>query len=360
MSYNKFINFIFFFFIIFLTFFFIIALFNYCIDPYNFFNNNKNTLEKKVAQGIIAKKKVIIKKSVEENLVRFYLIKDYQISKEDIVVLGSARGYQVNSLVFDKAINFATSGIGIQDILAFYNLIKKKNPQSLIIIFDPWIFSKNFDHIEPYFYQYYLDESEELGYKVTLLEKMKYLKRKYFYLINSEILTASLRTVFGNVDNNYLYFGKDEKYSHDIYYGYREDGSIIYPNNIEKRHVEETNRIALEQSKEIKPENYLEKKFEFSNVKYQLFVKFIKKISVTSKVIILITPYHPLAYKELKKNNNFIRTEKLIKKENFSSNVKILGSYSPFDSGCENLDYYDYNHAKISCFNKMINIKKQL
>ena len=358
MSYKKFINFIFFFFLISSTFFFIIALFNYYIDPYNFFNNNKNTLESKVAQGIIAKKKVIIKKAVEEGLVRYYLIKDYQISKEDIIVLGPARGYAVNSFVFKKAINLSTSGIGEQDIMAYYNFIKKKNPQSLIIIFDPWIFSKNFDHIQPYFYQYYLDESEELGYKVTLLEKIKYLKRKYFYLIDSEILIASLRTVFSNVDNNYFYLSKDEKYGHDIYYGFREDGSIIYPNSIEKRNVEETNRIALEHSKEIKPENYLEKNFEFSSVKYQLFVKFIKKISVTSKVVILITPYHPLAYKELKKNNNFIGTEKLIKKENFTSNVKILGSYSPFETGCENLDFYDYNHAKISCFNKMINIKK--
>jgi hypothetical protein len=89
--------------------------------------------------------------------------------------------------------------------------------------------------------------------------------------------------------------------------------------------------------------------------KQKLFSQFIKEISVSSKIIIIFMPFHPLAYKTIKeRNNDYFIIEELTKNEIFLNNVKIAGSYSPFVSNCNDNDFFDWRHSYESCLIKIL------
>ena len=334
--------------------YFLIGCFNYYIDPYNYFNNNNNTLERSVSSNILNKKTVILKKPVKEDLVKFYLANEYNYNNEMIILGSSVVGELSSKLLNTNLANLSVGGQGLEETIAFYNLISRKyNPQLLIISIDPWTFSKNYSRILPYFYNYYFDELEQQNYQITFFDKKKIIIRKYLYLIDADILIESLRSSLTSINDKFFLINDSNKYKLDNY-GYNPDGSTIIPSFVNEIKVEEVNKQTLNFVKD-KSSNYLENNFEFSQKKYNLFKQFIKKISLTSKVIIIFTPFHPIAYKKMKeRTNDYFIIEELIKNEIFLNNIKIIGSYSSFSSNCDETDFWDWRHSRTSCLIKVI------
>ena len=69
-------------------------------------------------------------------------------------------------------------------------------------------------------------------------------------------------------------------------------------------------------------------------------------------VIIVLSPYHPKLYQEMKNEKNIIVD---IEKDfmNFEKKITIVGSYDPLKLGCEDKDLYDGLHPKSSCMEKI-------
>ena len=330
---------------------------NFFVDPYGIFRDeNNNIYERKIAKDMTNNKSVFLKSVMKDDLIKYFLVK-YDKSKTPIVVLGSSRGYKISSSIIGKNLkNYSIGAAGLEDRIAFLYLIKKQyDPKLVIVQIDPHNFSDSFNRIQPYFFSYYNEGLQNLGLKPSFKDRLRNIKRKAVYYVDSRTTLESFKILYTKLIGKDFYLENISDYNNGNYYELIFDGHIVSPDKFEKKSTNDTNRLVLEMLKGINPNDYTEQGYFFSHDKFDTFVKFINEVSKKSKVIILIPPYHPLIYKTIQTRTlNYFESEKLLNKENFNSNnIKIVGSFSPFDINCLDVDFYDYSHPKESCFKKM-------
>jgi hypothetical protein len=345
------------FFFLFFIFFFLIAFFNYIIDPYSVFGISKFSQENYIVINFSKKKISNINKYWNDNTVRKIQIANGYIG--DCVVIGSSRALKISSEILNcETTNFGIGASGLEDKIAIIDsILRMKTPKTIIINIDPWMFSSNYNHLQPVFISQYLETLENIDTKSFLfLYKTMYRIRQFHYLLKPETTILSLKYFYYFV-NNKNYF---EDYNFTNSFSYNPDGTLVYPFSYESKNAKLVNDYIKKQyvfnSKEYLKENISERDYKFSLYKYNLFIDYVNKISTKSQIILLILPYHPYAYKEISlRNKTYFEIEKIIKNYNFKkSNVKVLGSYNP-EFMCSEKDFYDDKHLKVSCLKSLFN-----
>jgi hypothetical protein len=345
------------FFFLFLLFFFLIAFFNYIIDPHSVFRISKFSQENHIVINFSKKKISNINKYWNDNTVRKLQIANSYIG--DCAVIGSSRVLKISSEILNCATtNFGVGASGLEDKIAIINsILKMKEPKTIIINIDPWMFSSNYNHLQSVFISQYLETLENMDTKSFLfLHKTRYRIRQFHYLLKAETTILSLKYFYYFI-NNKNYF---EVHNFTDHFSYNSDGTLVYPFSYESKNEKLVNDYVKKQyvlnSKEYLKENIPERDYKFSLYKYNLFIDYVNVISTKSQIILLILPYHPYAYKEISvRNKSYFEIEKIIKNYNFKkSNVKVLGSYNP-EFMCSEKDFYDDKHLKGSCLKSLFN-----
>ena len=92
-----------------------------------------------------------------------------------------------------------------------------------------------------------------------------------------------------------------------------------------------------------------EKFNEISKTKIDLFEKLIFDIKQNKiRIKFIISPYHPIVYKEIYNNidyKNVLKTEKYITEFSIKNNIKKVGSFDPKRNNFDNSYFYDGMHC---------------
>jgi hypothetical protein len=121
------------------------------------------------------------------------------------------------------------------------------------------------------------------------------------------------------------------------------DGSIIFPKEKREGSQDSINQLALDYAKKL-----TSKKFAISDKNKEMFELFIEQvISDTVEVILVLTPYHPLAYNGIKEKTNVLEeVEQYLKKYADEKNITLLGSYNPATLNLTERDMLDQYHVR--------------
>jgi hypothetical protein len=262
--------------------------------------------------------------------------------KIDALIVGSSRLMQVSNNFYDKKLlNLSVSGASLEDLITITEMaLEKFDPDKIILGADPWIFNKfngqnRWKSLSDKYYQT-LKNIEDFKKREKLVDLNFELEKKNSFenLINKIYEKINLRNL------NLVPLDENNQLKQII----RNDGSRIYS----KKDI----------SDKVIPQviNYSMEKYYFSDEKFKLYEKFIDYLSLRHKkeIILVLSPYHSESYElTLKKIPHYRDIEKKFIIFAKSKSIKIIGSYSMERTECEDYEFYNGDHPKGSCMNKI-------
>jgi hypothetical protein len=218
-------------------------------------------------------------------------------SKKEIWALGSSRVLQFRKGMFDES--FYNLGYSISKINEFIPFLKSvptsKYPKYLIIGLDQWMFNSKWDDLK---------SKREINYWENCFKfypEMNTYKSVYMDLINRKY------------DFNSLYNGDQyciglNALVNDV--GFREDGSMLYGNQIRKLIKKDTSANDYNYTNTITRIKNGNKRFEYGstindNAIFEVneVLKYCKKWNIN--VIAILPPFAPSIFKIMKKSGNY-------------------------------------------------------
>lgn len=268
-------------------------------------------------------------------------------SNPDVIVLGSSRINQISSeILHTNLINLFVSGASLEDDIAIEFLASKKFQNKTIMIgLDPWLFnSKSSQNRWKSLEREYLDalvDFDQAGSDLTPASKKKTRKKK-----DSKSLFKKARSLYQFLSKSKIHATNDLP---ETRYKIRRDGSLVFPIATVSRTQKEIERGFAGLL------NYSMKSYQFSNETKKVFERFIKKMKRNSRVIFVLSPYHPGLYEKMKNERPvFLETEQEFRDLAKKNKVEIIGSYDPRKMDCDENDFYDGMHPKASCMTKVL------
>lgn len=302
-----------------------------------------NGTEEKIAKVLSTTAVVYTSNMDERKFVKF------RVQVEDLnpntIVLGSSRIMQIGEHNYSgKVLNLGVSGASIEDDIAIADLaIKKFNPSTIFISADPWLFNSKSGQLRW--------KSLEVEY-LSALSKISVstgLKRHSHEEVRESILIRVGRKIYDVVHSQKLISSNDTPESRDKI---RRDGSRVF-----------NTTYANKSQKEITDEfsswlNYAMVNFEYSREYQDIFGSFIDLISKKHKVILILPPYHPDLFEQMRAHYPlYLEIESKYRDFAKAHGIRIIGSYNPNKVGCTEVDFYDGMHPKDIC---MGNVMKEL
>ena len=87
-----------------------------------------------------------------------------------------------------------------------------------------------------------------------------------------------------------------------------------------------------------------------------IFTALLDHYNKNYEVILLLSPYHPLAYKKiLEKKQIVVEIENRIRSIASTRGIQVIGSYDPSKNNCSNEEFYDGAHPKGVCMHRIMN-----
>jgi len=130
----------------------------------------------------------------------------------------------------------------------------------------------------------------------------------------------------------------------------RKDGSRVYNKNYAERTQED---LATEIDGWIE---YSMSSYSDSKKLLNTFTALIDHYNKNYEVILLLSPYHPLAYERiLEKKQIIVEIENRIRSIASARSIRVIGSYDPTKNKCSREEFYDGAHPKDSCMRRIIN-----
>lgn len=324
---------------------------NFMYDPANIYNDG---LVSK-AVGIMLKGEHVLGLSNynERQLKKTFIVKD--IKEINTVVFGSSRSMSITSND-DSLRNYSVSGAVLEDILGLWSVCDDtKNYKNVIIGVDAWLFNKN---------------SGEKRWKTLNKDYANALMKvninnsngnsididKYWQLLSLDYLKASIK-VLRNKDKGSNLEGVTNLNLDKMLL--LKDGSIYYGRSKNEVSVTEVN---IEVKKYLKGGIYhLEGFDKLDENRIVIFKKFLEGlINDKKRVVLLLTPYHPVVYEYLASNDRYkmvLETEKIIRALATVDNISIMGSFDPNKCGLNEFDFLDGMHLKNSSVDSFVNTK---
>lgn len=290
----------------------------------------------------------------------------------DCVVIGSshvmeignyAKPTQLNDFCV-SSLNLAVSGAGLADLLTLtYLAIHNGPPKKIILEVGPSTLSgkpplntTRLVSSSQYYSNYSLANLAIL--KSTINQDSRFYFTKYFNLLNLQYTKRSISLLLKLINNN-----NNESSSSivhlmqkvDVNVGIDSavklpDSSLVYPN----KYIKKQEDIPIP-----KDLFYYKNRMgrEVSNIESINIFEEILIYIINSNVIpiIILTPYHEnlLKYKDSDIVRSMIKNEEVLKNLAKKQRVPLMGSYDPLNLGCNSNEFYDFQHAKRECLNKI-------
>ena len=307
------------------------------ININNFNSNSKNSTEAKLAKLLLSNRAVYAPKMDGRQFIKFRIF--YENLNPNTLVIGSSRVMQISNNIYDKKlINLAVGGGSIEDYIVIAEMgLEKFNSKKILLGADPWLFNKYQGQkrwkslIKEYSLSLENIQSSSIKNSMIDISSSNNESKLLEYIYNRLNIRKAI-PISENIKNN----------KQDIIL---RDGSRVYAKK---------NKI-----KKIKPAiiNYSMETYEFSEKKYELYIQFINYLKNVRNVdvVLVLTPYHPDAYKlTIKEKPIYIELEKKYREIAKQFNIKIVGSYNSTLTGCNKHEFYDLTHPKESCMKKII------
>ncbi len=319
---------------------FLVALFNCFVDGLGLFRFNKGL--KYAAANLLVGKMVAgpLGNYDERELQR--LIVEHYPKRRDMIAIGSSRNMLLRKRFIHGDIDFfnhSMAGAGLEDYMAIAGLYRTKGslPSAVVLGVDPWIFNKH-NGLSPSwksigrYYEKILAEIYGREIKVDVTEPNKYMQ-----LINLDYTRT-----------NYDYLSKGKKLyvtdTTDVDDFVREpDGSIHFP--YKKRFAKgERSNPYPPQANPIEHLNHFE---SLSGIDlFEQFVLYLQKEKV--KVILLLLPFHPVAYRLFHDHPQYrivLSLEKYFRDLELRTHIRVIGSYDPGKYQLDGKDFMDDTHG---------------
>ncbi|MCX5811627.1 MAG: DUF1574 family protein [Proteobacteria bacterium] len=334
----------------------ITVILNYFLDTMGIFNPEKGL--RKAAKSLLAGNMIAGLGDIDDRKFQ-ELIVDTNKNRVSEIVLGSSRSLQLEKNIMAGKnhdyvfLNHSVPRGTLDDFIAIIGLYmskKKYIPKTVVLAADPWLFNVNneidaWKSLKP-FHEYVLRGM--YGKKIKDDIDLSSAKNKYKLLINWQY---TVKNIISLKRKSMFYITENENINDDIR---RPDGSLVYPVSIRLQSDDEGIMKAKAYARG--PVHLMENFDKLSNIK--LFEDFLNYIADNdSEVIILLIPFHPVAYNLLINNpkyNIMQGAEVYLKNLCSKNNFRILGSYDPEKNNLQNNDFFDGVHMKESGFRKII------
>jgi hypothetical protein len=288
---------------------------------------------------------VIYSSNINERIFVKNRIK-YENIQPEAIAIGSSRMMQASSkgTNFDL-LNLSVSGASIEDLVAIWELSSNKfNPSYVFLGADPWIFNVNsgqsrWKSLESE-YSSALSKfgmaKEPRNTQSTSTPRLNSAFVKFYYSINQSKIRA---------DNDLPSF--EDKIL--------KDGSRVYNLSYANKSRKEVERRALSYA------SYAMSNYQYSIEVRYILEKFIAKIKAENrKVVLVLSPYHPILYEFMRLHDRkFLEIESIFKEIAVTCNIDIIGSYDPIKAGCSSDEFYDGMHPKDKCMEKVFSELKR-
>ena len=184
----------------------------------------------------------------------------------------------------------------------------------------------------------------------------------YYYSIVSQVLSPTyFNSSLSLVRENYKALMKYPLYGtvHDettaSFMHYQTDGSRVYPSEYDKR----TAGFIKEQCESYPIEGRFAKGRHMPDFHKSMFIKLIEYLlDKNVKIEFFLCPPAPTLYDRLKNDPDadqyylYDEIEAFAKELSFQYDIKITGSYNPYDYGIQDGDYYDARHMRPETIDK--------
>jgi len=266
------------------------------------------------------------------------------------LIVGSSRIMQVNSKIMDEdVINLSVSGASVEDNVAIIGeAYAKLKPSKVYIGADPWLINKNnfqdrWQSIEDlYLHWMNFIKSPKAG---AIQPNATYLKQSSLEK-NEDSALKSIFKKFNFSDSIIALNDSPEAIDKKAY-----DGLHIYNEKYISKKIDPSG-IQFNAAADYSMGN-----FSFDDQaesKLRLIIKWL--IFNKADVYLVMSPYHSGLHKNfIDKKNKFHQAENFFIELAEELNITALGSYDALKVGCEDDEFYDMLHPKISCMEKVLN-----
>ena len=331
--------------------FLIVSSLNYFVDPLNLFSDSESeSIEAKLARTLAAHQNIVIR-NMDERKFQLYRIQ-YEQLKPEVIIVGASRVMQIGKNTFSKnSLNFGVSGATVEDHVALLDLATSKfQPKMIIIGTDPWIFNKTsgqkrWQSLRTEYENAIIKIQPEMAVNPTISTGV------YDQLVNYAYTKESLAALYKryiNVDDGDIEYLESDAPLHD-YDIIRKDGSRVY----NKKYASRTQKDLVANM-----DSWIEYSMSSYSDSKQLintFTALLDHYNKNYEVILLLSPYHPLAYEKiLERKQIIIEVEDRIRTIANSRGIQVIGSYDPSKSNCSNEEFYDGAHPKDVCIHRIM------
>ena len=332
--------------------FMVVASLNYLVDPLNLFSDSDDeSLEAQLARTLASHQNVVTK-NMDERKFQLYRIKYEQLEPE-VIIVGASRVMQIGKNTFSKnSLNLGVSGATVEDHVALLDLATTKfKPKMIIIGSDPWIFNsasgqRRWQSLRIEYENAIIKIQPEIAINKTI--SSGFYDQLINYAYTKESLVELYKRYTNSDDGDVQYVQSDAPLQdRDII---RKDGSRVYNKNYSERTQED---LATEIDGWIE---YSMSPYSDSKKLLNIFTSLIDHYSKNYEVILLLSPYHPLAYERiLEKKQIIVEIENRIRSIASARSIRVIGSYDPTKNKCSREEFYDGAHPKDSCMYRIIN-----
>lgn len=334
-----------------------VVFLNARVDPAHLFQEG---YERGIAELLLSRSNVANVSNYNDRLVQKFYIEGLH-QGYNVTILGSSRAMAIHSYMVRGRtfFNHSVSGASLQDHVAILELyaLHQLRMNTIIIELDPWLLNANNGQ------QQWLELSSEYHAAIRRLglspgrNNMNDLDLfsdagRYFELISPSYFQESWRI--------WLLSLRDPDSVPGDYYPTSEvvgqtairlsDGSLspgIQERSAESPNVNVQNAvITLRNFNRLDPD--LKRLFETQILSLQ-------DDGVT--VLFLLTPYHPDAYEFLIQSLEYgmlVEAQKYFTEFAAAHGIILLGSYNPVEAGCTGNEFYDEQHPREECFERIL------
>ena len=339
-------------------FFGLFAWFNVAVDPSNLFGSDE--LEQEVSEALLKGESVANLRNYDERIFQKYYVQGLE-SAPEVIIIGSSRSLQLRESSFDgkRVFNSSVSGASLEDYMAIWQLYlaNQIKPDYLVLGIDPWIFNRKNTQVR---WKSLAQEFNDIGLRLGLDAKqyadVPVSKSKLQTIFSLAYLKASIRVFFAT--NKTLkpteYFITDildHPLGVKLY-----DGSVVSPLN---RRDPDQNLVSADAARFASAGSAysMEGYWRIDPVLRNSFEAFLDALGSSDvKVMILLPPYHPLAYDGMIQNGYAIvgAVEEYLRDAAQRRGVVVTGSYDPRRVGCDITEFTDGMHPKEACVRRLI------
>ena len=332
---------------------FVIAL-NLAVDPLHLFGSGAP--ERRYASALLAGHNIVSHGRFNDRLIAKYYIEGLP-RRPDVALIGSSRSMAIHGSCFPDGsfVNLSLGGANLKDHVAVYTILRERNrlPRTVVLNLDPWLLNRNGANtwwvtLEPE-YKRGLERVvwDSYGRSAVVDRAVPW---RYLRLASLQYFRFSLRVTWNYVmnapDEELTYVAIPRTYDDDFVRW--ADGSYSWPEPDRSATVEQVRKVAMEYTTDGIP-NYLGSFTELDPDAQQLLTAFLGAVKRDGvRVLLLLTPYHPVAYAGLlgsRKYRIIADAETYFRRVASTLGIPIIGSYDPTVGGFQEGDFYDASHT---------------